>query len=127
MWHIEPDGKVGVSVKSNPDMHTHAECHAGGYTTMRPSYSEPIPRVLAGDSHTLRAQLRGGDLTVSVDGRRVWVGNVGDRLAAIDGPVGFRTDNGRFEFEYRAQAASPDSARREVDQALNRCAVGPGD
>jgi hypothetical protein len=127
MWHIEPDGKIGVSVKSNPHMHTHAECHASGYTNIEASYRAPIPRVVAGSSHSLRAQLRGSDVTVFADGKRVWAGSVGERMAAIDGPVGFRTDNARFEFEYLAELSSLNLAGSEAAEPVNRCAVSPGD
>ena len=127
MWHIEPDGKIGVSVKSNPGKHAHSECHADGYTTLRPRFSVPVPRVLPGDAHTLRAELRGNDVTVSVDGGTVWAGSVGDRIQAIDGPVGFRTDNGRFAFEYLARDLDAGTTRREADQGLYHCEVGPGD
>lgn len=127
MWHIEPDAKIGVSIKHNPTQHTHAECHANGYTTIRPSTSAAMPRILPGEAHTLRAELRGTELIVLADGRRAWVGAVGGGLAGIDGPVGFRTDNARFEFEYFANIAGPGSLNRGVDESRNRCVQQPGD
>lgn len=127
MWHIEPDGKIGVSVKSNPGKHSHAECHAGGYTNLTPSFKAPVPQVRPGDSHTLRAVLHAGDVNVFVDGRSVWAGRVGDRLDQIDGPAGFRTDNAAFEFEYFAADPSAGSARHTADQVFYHCEVAPGD
>jgi hypothetical protein len=127
MWHIEPDSKIGVSIKHNPTQHTHAQCHANGYTTLRPNTSVAMPRILRNEAHTLRAELRGTELIVLADGRRAWVGTVGGGLAGIDGPVGFRTDNARFEFEYFANIAGSGSPNRGVDQSLNRCVQQPGD
>jgi hypothetical protein len=127
MWHIEPDSKIGVSIKRNPTQHTHAECNANGYTTIRPSAGVTMPRILPREAHALRAELRGTDLIVLADGRRVWVGTVGVGLAGIDGPVGFRTDNARFEFEYFANIAGSGSLNRGVDQSRNRCVQQLGD
>jgi hypothetical protein len=102
MWHIGPDSKIEVSIKSNPTLHTSAECRAGGYTTIRPSLIVMMPPIHAGEAHRLRAALDGRDLAVIADGREAWVGTVGGGLSGIDGPVGFRTDNARFEVEYLA-------------------------
>jgi len=48
----------------------------------------------------LRAELSGSDLTVRVDGAVAWKGALPTAIAAINGPVGFRSDNVRLEFEY---------------------------
>jgi hypothetical protein len=122
MWHIEPDAKIAVSVKRNPAWHTHAQCHANGYTTMRPDAGIAMPRILRGEAHTLRAELRGSELIVLADGRRAWVGTVSG-LAGIDGPVGFRTDNASFEFEYFARIVGS----RGPDRSQSRCVQQPGD
>jgi hypothetical protein len=127
MWHIEPDSRIGVAIKSNPGQHTHAQCHANGYTTIRPSGSLAVPRIRPGEAHTLRAELNGSELVVMADGRPAWVGTVGGGLARIVGPVGFRTDNGRFEFEYFASIAGPGILDQAVDQSRNRCIQQPGD
>ncbi len=37
MWHIEPDSRVAVSIKRNPGMSTHEQCHAGGYINLQQS------------------------------------------------------------------------------------------
>lgn len=127
MWHIEPDSKIGVSIKSNPTQHTHAECHANGYTTIRPTSSIAMPRILAGEMHRLRAELHGSELVVIADGRRAWVGSLGMGLGGIDGPVGFRTDNARFEFEIRADVANAMMSHRKGDESANQCLQQPGD
>jgi hypothetical protein len=48
----------------------------------------------------LQAELRARDLTVRVDGAIVWDGTLPPEIADFDGPVGLRSDNARFEFEY---------------------------
>lgn len=126
MWHIEPDSKLGVSIKRNPGQHTHEQCHANGYTTIRPRTAVPLPPIRVGETHTLRADLRGHELTVVADGRVAWAGDVGPSVASLDGPVGLRTDNGRFEFEYFAPTPAGPASQR-LDKSKDLCAVGPGD
>jgi hypothetical protein len=99
MWHIEPDSKLAVSVKSNPGMTTHAQCDAHGYRNLRPSRAAPVPALRPGEWHRLRASLVGEALSVSLDGSVVWEGGIGPEGTAFDGPVGMRSDNGRFELE----------------------------
>lgn len=127
MWRIEPDSKISVSIKHNPAQHTHAECDAHGYTTLTPSTSVTVPRILPGETHALRAELRGAELIVLADGRRAWVGTLGGGLVGIDGPAGFRSDNAGFEFEYFANIAGSESSNREVNQSRNRCVQEAGD
>jgi hypothetical protein len=97
MWRMDPENKLVVSIKSNPGMRTSAECGNRGYTNIKPRKSHPVPDVAPGSSHTLRAELRGEDLTVQADGQIVWEGSIGP--VAFDGPVGVRSDNGRFVFD----------------------------
>jgi hypothetical protein len=99
MWHIEPDARLAVSVKSNPHLATHAECDARGYRNLKARHQSPVPVLRAGDWHRLRASLEGEMLTVSVEGEVVWQGPIGAEGMAFDGPVGMRSDNGRFEVE----------------------------
>jgi hypothetical protein len=106
MWHIEPDTKIAVSIKRNPGQSTHEQCDAHGYTTIRPRTSSTLARASSGESHTLRAELTGDDLTVTADSKIVWAGSIGNGLAAINGPVGLRTDNARFEFDYAVMPAA---------------------
>jgi len=127
MWHIEPDSKFSVSLKRNPDKHTHAECHAGGYLTMKARSHLDLPRIQPGESHWLRAALRGDDLTLIADGRLVWEGTLGSQIATFDGPVGLRTDNARFEFEYYAGNPGAGDASRAADGRFNSCSTGTED
>ena len=127
MWHIEPDSRLAVSIKRNPDKHTHAECHAGGYLTMKGRRSADLPKVQPGASHWLRASLRGDDLTLIADGRLVWEGTLGSQMATFNGPVGFRTDNARFEFEFYVGSPAAGSVSPALDERFNRCSTGSED
>lgn len=118
MWHIEPDAKIAVAVKRNPGKRTHPQCHDGGYVPIKARTSKDLPKIRAGESHTLRAELHGNDLTLVADGRVVWEGAVGNSISDIDGPVGLRTDNARFELEYHAARAGPE---KPPDQSIRRC------
>ncbi|HWW95564.1 MAG TPA: hypothetical protein VN375_19495 [Vicinamibacteria bacterium] len=99
MWHIEPDTRIAASVKSNPGLTTHAQCDAHGYRNLKPSRQSQIPVLGPHEWHRLRASLAGETLAVSVDGATVWQGNIGADGMSFDGPVGMRSDNGRFEVE----------------------------
>jgi len=127
MWHIEPDSRVAVSVKRNPGKKTHQECGANGYVNVRARTSRSRPRIVAGETHTLRAELRGEDLTVLADGQLVWEGGVGHTIAEFDGPVGFRTDNARFILEYYASDLRPQSGTLGHGIEGTRCEASPGD
>jgi len=107
MWHIEPDPRLAVSVKSNPGMATHVQCDAHGYRNLKPARQSPVPILRPGEWHRLRARLAGEELSVSIDGHAVWLGGIGADGMAFDGPVGLRSDNGRFELELFQSA--PDS------------------
>ena len=104
-WHIEPDSRIAVSIKRNPGMSEHAQCHAGGYINMKQSGAAAPPKIIAGQKHVLRAELRGASLVVSADGVEAWRGDLGAAIADIDGPVGMRTDNARFTFDFLAGPA----------------------
>ena len=119
MWHIEPDSRIAVSVKRNPGQHTHEQCGAHGYVNIKPSVSIQPAKIVSGDSHTLRADLQREELTVSADGVVVWRGTLGDQIDDVTGPVGLRTDNARFEFEFFAGAGRAHSR--------DRCEPGQGD
>jgi hypothetical protein len=126
MWRIEPASRVVVSVKRNPGMNTHAACDAHGYTNLRSATKATTPAVSAGDSHTLRAEVRGDALTVYADERVAWAGSVGSEVAGLTGPVGFRTDNAHLEMEFFAEplnATGPGSGGAPPA----RCERGPED
>src|ERR1700733_4212852 len=68
MWRIEPESKLVVSIKSNPGQHTSAECANRGYRNIKPARSKPVPPLVPGAQHTLRAEMNGGSLTVFAEG-----------------------------------------------------------
>lgn len=103
MWHIEPDSKIAVSIKRNPGQNTHEECEDHGYINFKPTKSSRVAPIAEGESHTLRAELRGSKLEVFADNHPAWEGDLGAKIYEIDGPVGLRTDNARFVFDYFAR------------------------
>ncbi len=121
MWHVEPDARLAVSVKSNPHLVTHAECDARGYRNLKAWRQSPAPLLSVGEWHRLRASLDGEMLTVSVEGDVVWQGPIGADGMAFDGPVGMRSDNGRFEVELFQSAPEGGSFH-----PANPCHTEPG-
>lgn len=103
MWRFEPESKFVVSVKSNPNEHTSAECGNRGYQNIKAKRTSPVPRVHPGETHTVRAEMNAAELAVFVDGTLVWEGNVGPEKISSDGPVGIRSDNARLELEVQAR------------------------
>jgi hypothetical protein len=99
MWRIEPESKLVVSIKSNPGLHASSECGNRGYRNIKPRRSSAAPLLSPGDSHSLLADMNGSQMRISIDGGTVWEGDLGPEALSFDGPVGVRTDNGRFEFE----------------------------
>jgi hypothetical protein len=102
MWRIEPESELVVSVKSNPGQHTSSQCANHGYQNIKPARSKPVPPLRPGDSHWLRAQMNGANLTVFVDDSPVWEGSVPTIVLGFHGPVGIRSDNARLQFQLRA-------------------------
>ena len=127
MWHIEPDSRIAVSVKRNAGQHTHAQCGAHGYRNIKPWLYKDLPPIRTGERHKFRAILRGGAVTLMADGNVVWKGDAGDQVLQFDGPVGFRTDNARFEFEFLADIPDPGVVARTPTITIDRCEKGPGD
>jgi hypothetical protein len=128
MWHIEPDAAVAVSIKHNAGMNTHAQCGAGGYVNFKAQDRVELPPIRPGETHTLRAALRGPDLTVTADGKLAWQGALANELTPLDGPPGFRTDNARFELEYYTDSVPrslPPAAR--PPSGPGRCVMSEGD
>jgi hypothetical protein len=122
MWRIEPESKLVVSVKSNPGQHTSAGCGNRGYRNIKPRRGAPVPSLRSGETHTLRAEMRGAELTVFVDNVPAWQGSIGSEALALAGPVGIRSDNARLEMELRA--AQPLQAQPGKAPG---CRSGPGE
>lgn len=102
MWRIEPEPKLVVSVKSNFVGTTSAECGGDGYLTIRPRRARDVGAPAVGTPHVLRAELRGSELRVYVDGALAWEGPLGHYIEGLAGPAGLRSDNGRFELQLYA-------------------------
>lgn len=102
IWRIAPESKLVVSVKRNPDDHSSAECGNRGYQNLKPRSTSVLPLLQSGEAHTLRAEMKGPELDVFVDGRKAWAGDVGSDATSLSGPVGIRSDNARFEFDLLA-------------------------
>jgi len=103
-WRFAPKNTVVVSVKRNPGQATSAECGNRGYQNLIPGEHAQPPALQEGAHHVLRAALDHAELSVWIDGQRVWRGAVGDQAALLRGPVGMRTDNVRISFSLRAPA-----------------------
>jgi hypothetical protein len=102
MWRISPKPGLVVSVKYNPGQHTSAACGNRGYTNVSARQTGPVPTLAPNAPHTLRADLEGQELRVLVDGALVWAGELPREMLDFEGPVGLRTDNGRFELDLLA-------------------------
>jgi hypothetical protein len=111
MWRIEPESKLVVSVKSNPGQHSSAECGNRGYQNIKPRSSKPVPRLVAGQMHTLRAEINSEQMRVFADDTPVWEGSLGAQTRALEGPVGIRSDNARLEIALRAELPPGQSVR----------------
>jgi hypothetical protein len=115
MWRIDPASEVVVQVKRNEGQRTSAECENRGYRTVRPAETAPVPQVTAGSTHVLRAAMRGSELSVWADGALVWRGDAGADVLGLEGPVGLRSDNGRFSVAFTAgtDGGAPRGCQRE--------------
>jgi hypothetical protein len=127
MWHIEPDSRIAVSVKRNAGKRTHEECGARGYVNIKARTFVALPGILRGESHTLRAELHGTDLSLVADQRVVWEGTLPPGIFDFDGPVGFRTDNARFVFEYYVAAPDAGALSNARGSRVAPCQASPGD
>ena len=119
MWRIEPQSRLVVSLKRNPGQHASAECGNRGYQNLKPRYSAPIPALASGQSHRLRAELQGGELSATIDDRIAWQSALGAAAAGLQGPAGIRSDNAQLLFELAVSATTVSSA------AAPACKTGP--
>jgi hypothetical protein len=99
MWRIAPKPGLVVSLKRNPGMHSSGECGNGGYTNLKPRRGSRVPAFEPGERHALRAEQRGDELRVLVDGAPAWEGTLPPEALSLRGPAGFRSDNGRYDLE----------------------------
>jgi hypothetical protein len=113
MWKLDDKERVAVSVKRNPGKSTHKECGASGYVQIKPAVQikrESFPSAKDGKPHSLEAEVSKPaadryELVVRADGKVVWQGRIPAQLLDdIDGPAGFRSDNGVFTFKFYTRA-----------------------
>jgi hypothetical protein len=109
MWRVDGKTPIVVSLKRNPGQSTHRECGARGYRNLIARAGTPPAPLTAGVERRLHAKLDGLVLRVWVDRVLAWEGDVGAEAAALRGPAGVRSDNGRFDVELlaRPSAGSP--------------------
>jgi hypothetical protein len=98
MWRIDPKPGIEVQVKSNPGKRVHKECGTRGYLKRTARRSTPVPPLVPGSEHRLRAEIKGQELVVSADGEVVWEGDLGTEARDLTGPVGIRSDNVALDF-----------------------------
>ena len=122
MWRIDPESKLVVSVKRNPNAHSSRDCGNRGYKNIKPRRASAVPRLQPAQSHTLRAEMKQDELRVFVDNHAVWEGSVGADAASLEGPVGIRSDNARLDFEIMAREYEGNHPR-----SVKTCKAGAGD
>jgi len=97
MWRVEPRSELVVSVKRNGAQSTHAACENRGYYRLLPAVVSPVPELVPGAEHRLRAEVAEGALSVHVDGAVVWSGRLDTPALELSGNSGLRSDNARFD------------------------------
>jgi hypothetical protein len=121
MWHIQPDARLVVAVKRNPGKRIHAECGAGGYTTIKPQIEVPLPPIILDSAHTLRAVLHANVVEAHTDGKLALSARIDQPALDFDGSVGLRTDNARFRFQFLVGGTADTGASPALDGRRNRC------
>lgn len=106
MWSTEPDAGIEISSKSNPGKSTHAQCGVKGYKVIYNSKPGDIAAIRVGESRRLEASMDGRVLTVKIDGREVWQGDVGAEAGKTSGYSGIRTDNVQMRFRWLTSTPS---------------------
>jgi hypothetical protein len=107
MWRLDPRPMVYVSLKRNPGDKDHKACGATGYTKVKPKEQKPPPPLVAGEHHTLRAEIVSEQLSVFIDDTVYWRGPLPATAAGLRGPAGIRSDN--LTYDLSGFAALPTS------------------
>lgn len=131
MWRLDPKPSLSVSLKHNPGKRTHQECGASGYTRLKPARSPstplaPVPSLVPGASHTLRAELSSGELLAWIDDALVWRGPLPPTALSLSGPAGLRSDNVSFDLIAFATAPAA-SAASGSPAASAKCSADASD
>jgi peptidoglycan/xylan/chitin deacetylase (PgdA/CDA1 family) len=106
MWYIEPGAGLHVSLKSNPGLTQHSECHDHGYAGIEPDFVAEVAPIKVGEPRRLAVELVAEELRVFVDGALSWKGKLPPAALALEGPFGLRTDNAELELELSTGDAS---------------------
>jgi hypothetical protein len=129
MWNIDPDVGIQISTKINPRKSTHAECGVKGYKMVYQSKPGDIPAIRVGEPHRLEAALQERNLTVKIDGKNIWQGDVGADAVNMSGYSGIRTDNVRVRFKWLTvpvarSSANADAPKVSCKPVVARAAAG---
>jgi hypothetical protein len=124
MWRLDPKLALDVSVKINAGKKTHEQCGADGYTKVKPIKAVKnmqVPALVAGESHTMRAEIVGDELHVWIDDKPLWRGTLPASARTLKGPAGLRSDNLSFVLDsFEAPGGDPNAP-------LPKCAAGESD
>ena len=108
MWWEYPVHQIAISVKRNPGRQTSSQCGNLGYTEIT-RIPLPTPASVRDDRpHVLESRTRrelDGTLTLTVltDGTTIYDEALPTNLTNdLDGPIGLRSDNGRYVFALTA-------------------------
>jgi hypothetical protein len=118
MWNTDPDVGLQVSTKVNPKKSTHAECGVKGYKMVYQSKPGDIPAIRIGETRRLEAALKERTLTVKIDDKDIWQGELAEDAVKSTGYSGIRTDNVRVRF-IKWLAAPADKASKAVAPEVN--------
>jgi len=108
MWWEYPVHQIAISIKRNPGQTTSSQCGNRGYTDVAKIPLSTPPSVRDHRAHVLEAHTRRTPdgtlaLTVLADGTTIYDERIPGGLAAdLDGPIGIRSDNGRYIFALNA-------------------------
>jgi hypothetical protein len=117
MWRLHPKPKLDISVKYNPGMTTHKQCGAGGYQKVKPAEHIAVPPLVIGETHTLRAEIDGDQLTVWIDDQPSWRGPLPAHARELSGPAGLRSDNLAFDLVAFSAPAEPATRHAGAERA----------
>jgi hypothetical protein len=108
MWWEYPVHQIAISVKRNPGQTTSSQCGNRGYTELAKIPLSTPSSVQDHRTHVLEARTRREPdgtlaLTVLSDGTPVYDEPLPASLTTdLDGPIGIRSDNGRYTFAVTA-------------------------
>ena len=130
MWNTDPDVGVQISTKINPTKSTHAQCGVKGYKMVYESKPGEIPAIRIGEPRRLEAALKDRILTVKIDDKDVWHGDIGADAVKSSGYSGIRTDNVRVRFKWLtapqlpADKAAKDAPKVSCKPVVARASAG---